>query len=296
MKVCIVADCPEPVARRSRCARHAREQEAARPRSSAQNPWQWQQARARARRRDRVCRNCGAPIASVHHRNGRSPRRQAREPRVALQGLPRRTPRPPRGGIGAPRPPLPHRSTPSAAADSRARVEVGHGFAYLMLGSRGDRPQRSRGAEPPPCAPRRRGGASAPARARAPATSSAALEKPRRLDFDPRFATPRVARRTHPPSVSRRATPVAMRDCERWGHRGDTRLERCRGRHDASRTAIGYGVVRAPAQPARGSGRAPSTPLLALHRRSTSTGDPPGRDYPGDSQRQGDVVAVPENE
>jgi hypothetical protein len=46
-----------------------------------------------------------------------------------------------------------------------------------------------------------------------------------------------------------------MRDRGRWGHRGDTRLERCRGRHDASRTAIGYGIVRAPA-PRRHVGRA----------------------------------------
>ena len=69
-------------------------------------------------------------------------------------------------------------------------------------------------------------------------------ERSRRLDIPPGppSAVRRVARRTHPSSVSRRLTPGPMRDRGWWGHRGATRRKRERRGYDASRTPTTYSI------------------------------------------------------
>ena len=183
------------------------------------------------------------------------------------------------------------RSTPSATADSRARVDVRNGFFTRVV----------------------------PGGARSGSVCHALLKGPLRhpgarevqtsgLPPDPRVATLRVARRTYFGSVNRRAIPVAVRGRGAWGHRGATRGGRCerpevgstpdvglaprirvaRGRgapDDGLRDTAAYsgGRVRTGtvASPAFGRGPWPSR-CLALPER---TG--------GYRERQVDVVATP---
>jgi hypothetical protein len=67
--VCIVPGCPRDAVRRSRCALHAREQEAAR-RTSARNGWAWGRRRARQLQAHPVCEHCGVRPSTIAHHFG----------------------------------------------------------------------------------------------------------------------------------------------------------------------------------------------------------------------------------
>jgi hypothetical protein len=69
-RICVVDGCPDDAVRRSRCVRHAREQEAARPRTSARNGWEWGRRRARRLRAHPVCERCGLRPSMIGHHLG----------------------------------------------------------------------------------------------------------------------------------------------------------------------------------------------------------------------------------